>query len=152
MWTAFYIASIVAINYGFSVVPLLELPSGDFWPPMSLAVGLVFVFRDFAQREVGHWIIPAMLAGGVISYFMADPYVAVASVCAFLVSEALDWAVYSFMKQPFHNRILLSSAVSTPADSIVFLSMIGLFGWFAVLLMTASKMVGALVVWRLARA
>lgn len=150
-WIAIYIGSILAVNVGFVHVPLVPLPTGDMWPPISLAVGLVFVFRDFAQRDVGHWVIPAMLVGAALSWWMASPYVAVASVTAFLVSEAIDWAVYTFTKQPFHNRIILSSLASTPVDSAVFLLMIGVFSWPAVLLMTVSKMLGAGLVWRMVR-
>ena len=55
--------------------------------PMSFAVGLIFVVRDYAQRAVGHWVIAAMLAAGVLSWWMADPFVALASVAAFAVSS-----------------------------------------------------------------
>lgn len=147
MWTAAYVLLIVVVNYGFTVVPLVPTPWGDMFPPMSLAVGLIFVARDFAQRESGHWVIGAMLLGGLISYFMASPYVAIASVTAFLVSETADWIVYTWTRRPFAQRVLISSVISTPVDSAVFLYMIGHFGWSAVALMTASKMLGALLVY-----
>jgi len=147
MLTVLYIALIVAVNYGFSVVPLIPLPTGDMFPPMSLVVGFIFVARDYAQREIGHWVIAAMLFAGVISYFMASPAIALASVSAFLVSELADWAVYTWTKKPFRDRVLISSAVGTPLDSIVFLVLIGHFSIIAVLAMTASKMIGALAVW-----
>lgn len=143
---ALYVIAIVAVNYGFSEVPLI--PVGDaMWPPLSLAVGLIFVLRDFAQRRVGHWIWLAMLAGCVLSYIMADPFVALASATAFLISEALDWAGYTFTRKPFHQRVLISSALSAPLDSVVFLAMIGHLSWVGVATMTASKMLGALIVW-----
>ncbi len=151
-WVAIYIASILAVNYGFTVIPPLELPTGDLWPPMSLIVGLIFVFRDFAQRAIGHYVILAMLVGGALSYLMADPFVALASVTAFLISESVDWAVYTFTRRPFSDRILISSAVGTPVDSVAFLFIIGIFSWPAVVLMTLSKMLGAVVVWRMVRA
>ena len=151
MWTAIYVGLIVAVNYGFSVVPLVSLPGGEMWPPMSLVVGLIFVTRDFAQREIGHKVILAMLFAGVLSYIMADPFVAIASVAAFLVSEFADWAVYSFTNRKFHGRVLLSSAVGTPLDSIVFLAIIGHLSVVGVVLMTLSKMIGALVVWWMLR-
>jgi len=46
---------------------------------------------------------------------------------------------------------LFSSAVATPIDSIVFLGMLGILSAPGVLAMTASKMVGALIVWYLVR-
>ena len=131
MYTAAYITLIVAVNYGFSVVPLLEMPGGEMWPPMSLVVGLVFVVRDFAQREVGHRVILAMLLAGGLSYVMASPFVAVAS----------------FTGKKFHERVLLSSVIATPIDSVVFLAIIGHLSISGVVAMTASKLLGALVVW-----
>ncbi len=150
-YTIFYIALIVAVNYGFTVAPLVALPGGEMWPPISLAVGFVFVSRDYAQREIGHRVIIAMLAAGVLSYVMASPFVAVASVAAFLISEFADWAVYSFTGRSFAQRVLLSSAVGTPMDSAVFLALIGQFSGVGVLAMTASKMLGALLVWWMIR-
>tara|TARA_Y100000310_G_C20489382_1_gene718434 strand:- start:180 stop:461 length:282 start_codon:yes stop_codon:yes gene_type:complete len=88
-----------------------------------------------------------MLIGGVISYFMADPFVAVASITAFLVSEGVDWGVYTITKRPLKDRILLSSAIGTPIDSIIFTAMIGIMNPMNVIVMTASKMVSALLVW-----
>jgi queuosine precursor transporter len=146
-----YIALIVAVNYGFSVVPMVALPWGEMFPPMSLVVGFIFVVRDYAQWEIGHRVVLAMLVAGVLSYFMASPFVAVASVSAFLISEFVDWAVYSFTKKPFAQRVLLSSALGTPVDSAVFLYLIGHFSVSGVALMTASKMIGALVVWKIVR-
>ncbi|MCH7487896.1 MAG: VUT family protein [Proteobacteria bacterium] len=150
-YTILYVALIVAVNYGFTVAPLVALPGGGTWPPISLAVGFVFIARDYAQREVGHRVIIAMLAAGIISYFMASPFVAVASVAAFLISEFADWAVYSFTGRSFARRVLLSSAVGTPIDSAVFLALIGQFSVIGVLAMTASKMLGALLVWWMIR-
>ena len=57
-FTLFYIILIVAVNYGFTIVPLIPV-MGEMFPPMSIVVGLIFVARDFAQREIGHKIIPA---------------------------------------------------------------------------------------------
>ena len=150
-WTASYIALIVIVNWLFTVVPLVEMGGGDKWPPVALIVGLVFVVRDFAQRAIGHWVLAAMLIAAVLSYFMANPFVAYASVAAFAISELVDWLVYSFTKRPFAQRILISSAIATPIDSVVFLGILGFLSAPAVLAMTASKLVGALIVWYLVR-
>ena len=149
--TLLYIALIVAVNYGFTVVPLVKLADGTLWPPMSLAVGFIFVVRDFAQREVGHKVLLAMLVGAALSYVMAAPTVAIASAAAFLVSELVDWLIYSLTKRPLSQRILYSSLLATPIDSAVFLYAIGAFSIVGVLIMTASKLVGALIVWWLIR-
>lgn len=149
--TLLYVLLIVAVNYGFSAVPLVKLPDGTLWPPMSLAVGFIFVLRDFAQREIGHKVLLAMLTGAALSYVMAAPYVAIASAAAFLVSELVDWLVYSLTKRPLSQRILTSSLLATPIDSAVFLFGIGAFSWVGLLAMTASKLIGAAIVWWLIR-
>ena len=150
-FTVLYIALIVAVNYAFTQVSPITLPDGTVWPPVSLIVGFVFVVRDFAQREIGHRVLLAMLAGAVLSYFMADPFVAVASAAAFAVSELADWTVYSFTKRSLSQRILYSSALGAPIDSVVFLYGIGLLSATGVAAMTLSKMAGALLVWWIVR-
>jgi len=120
---------------------------GEMFPPMTLVVGAIFILRDYAQREIGHKILGAMLIGAVLSYFMADPYIAVASLVAFIISEVVDWSVYTFTKKPLAQRILISSAISTPIDSLIFLQMIGSFTTTGFLVMTIAKMLAALLVW-----
>lgn len=150
-WTAAYIASIALVNYLFTVLPLYTLPSGDKWSLGSVIVGLVFVARDFAQREIGHHVWIAMLIGAILSYQMADPFVAAASLMAFAVSECVDWAVYSWTKRPLAQRIVLSSLISTPVDSAVFLQVIGHLSVTGLVIMVLSKMVAAIVVCELIR-
>lgn len=144
--TAAYIVAIVLVNIGFVYVPLVPV-GGEMFPPMSLVVGVVFILRDYSQREIGHHVLAAMGIGAALSYLMADPYVALASLVAFLISELVDWYVYTFTGWPLGQRILLSSAISTPIDSAVFLEMIGHFSWFGFALMTAAKMLAAGAIW-----
>ena len=141
-----YVVSIVAVNIGFVYIPPVPL-LGEMFPPMSIIVGLIFILRDFAQREIGHKVLIAMAIGAVLSYFMANPFVAIASVVAFAISELVDWGVYTFTKRPLKDRILLSSALGTPVDSAVFLLILGFFSPIGFLLMTIAKMLSAILVW-----
>lgn len=150
-FASLYVLTVVLVNFAFDKVPLLSLPGGEMWSPVSLIVGFTFVIRDYAQREIGHYVLLAMLTGGVISGLMASPAIALASVCAFLTGELVDWAVYTFTGRPFSQRVLLSSALSTPLDTVVFLGMIGLFSVPSLIMMTLSKMVGAIIVYNIAR-
>jgi len=145
-FTIGYILSIVLVNIGFVYIPPIPL-LGEMFPPMSLIVGIIFILRDFAQREIGHRVLGAMAVGAVLSYFMADPFVAIASVVAFFISEIVDWAVYTYTKKPLGQRILLSSAIGTPIDSAVFLTILGFFSPLGFLLMTAAKMIAAVAIW-----
>lgn len=148
---ATYVSLIVGVNYAFAVTPLVELPNGEMWPPVSLLVGFIFVVRDFAQRRVGHHVLWAMLAGCVVSWHMASPQLALASAAAFAVGELADWALYTFTRRSFSQRILLSSLAGAPLDSLVFLSVIGLASPWSVLTMSLSKTAGALLVFWLVR-
>ena len=92
-----------------------------------------------------------MLVGCVVSWFMASPQLALASAAAFAVGELGDWAVYTFTRRPFSQRILISSLVGAPLDSIVFLGMIGIATPWSVITMSLSKLAGSLLVWWLVR-
>lgn len=146
-----YILLVVGVNVAFAHVPLITLPGGEQWPPVSLLVGVVFVMRDYAQRHVGHNVLWAMLAGCAISWFMASPGLALASAAAFAVGESVDWAVFTITKRPFSQRILWSSAVGTPLDSLVFLGLVNLLSPFAFISMTVSKMASSVLVYWLVR-
>tara|TARA_R100000426_G_C4819108_1_gene109704 strand:+ start:195 stop:677 length:483 start_codon:yes stop_codon:yes gene_type:complete len=145
-FTITYILSIALINIGFVYVPLIPFYD-TMYPPMSIVVGLIFILRDFAQKEIGHRVFIAMLIGAFLSYIMANPFIAVASLVAFLVSETVDWGAYTFTGKPLHQRILISSLLSTPVDSAIFLLMIGNFSVLATTTMFISKMIAALVIW-----
>lgn len=136
---ALYIASIAGINWAFALV------GANLWT--NCVAGLVFIFRDMAQREVGHRIWYAMLVAIALSYLLADPRIALASATAFAVSEVVDWGVYSYMRMPWRDRMLASSAVSTPIDSAVFLWMGGFWSVHDWGQMSAAKLGVALALW-----
>lgn len=142
-----YILAIVIANIGFSYIPMVSLPFGEKFAPMSLLVGFVFVLRDLAQRDLGHRVLLAIGVGVALSYLLADPFVATASAVAFAISEITDWAVYTLYKKPLKQRILISSSISTPVDSAAFMLMLGFFSWYGFFVMVVSKMLGALIVW-----
>lgn len=146
-----YIALIAGVNWLFDITPLVHLPGGDVWSPAALVVGFVFVVRDFAQRRVGHHILWAMLAGCAISWYMASPQLALASALGFAIGELGDWAIYTFTGRPFSQRILLSSAIGAPIDSLVFLTCIGIASPTSVGVMSLSKILGAVIVFMLVR-
>jgi len=150
-YTLLYITLIAIVNWAFVVMEPIRLPGGVIWPPMTILVGFVFVVRDFAQREIGHYILGAMGIGVVLSYFMASPQVAFASAVAFLISEMADWAVYTFTSRPLSQRVIWSSVISTPIDTFVFLNMLGFFSVTGAAVMTLSKLAGAVIVWWLIR-
>lgn len=141
-----YVGAILLLNLGFSYVPMIETPIG-FLSPMAVLAGLVFVLRDYAQRQSGHFVLLGMAAGAALSFWLADPFVAWASVAAFAASELLDWGIYTATKKPFHQRVLVSSLISAPVDTLVFLTLIDGMTWGTFALMFLAKMVAAVVIW-----
>lgn len=144
-WMALYVLTVVLLNLGFSYVPMIETAIG-LASPMALVAGLVFVVRDFAQRGSGHYVLVGMLAAAVLTFLLADPFVAVASVVAFGVSEVGDWLIYTVTKKPFHKRVLVSSLISTPIDTAVFLGMISGLTVGTFVLMVGAKLVAAAII------
>lgn len=147
LYVILYFLVVVLVNVGFSIFPPVDLPIIGTVPPVAFAVGLVFVLRDYAQRVVGHKVFGAMVVATVVSYFMADPTIAIASAAAFLVGEVIDWIVYTVTKKPFHSRVLISSAIAVPIDTFIFLYMIDFYSLGVMAAMVFSKLVASLVVW-----
>ena len=141
-----YVATILLLNLGFSYVPMIETPIG-LLSPMAIIAGAVFVLRDFAQREVGHHVLWFTALGAFLSFVLADPFVAVASVLAFTSSELVDWLLYTVTKKPFHKRVWISSLLSTPIDTAVFLFWIEQASVGTFVLMVLSKLIAAGVIW-----
>ena len=155
IWTVFYIAAIVLVNWTFVVLAPIPSPFGDLFLA-NLIVGAVFVLRDYAQREIGHKVLLATAVAGLITYLMVDPGLAMASVIAFILSEMTDWAVYSFTKRPIQNRILLSAMFAVPIDTVVFQFLGSKYAPDMVQMTSASvvveiisKAVGVAIVWYL---
>ena len=150
VWTALYVASIVLVNWMFTSIPPWATPLGDLYLA-NIVVGFVFVLRDYAQRELGHSVLIATALGGVITWFMVDPVIAVASITAFILSESADWGVYSFLRRPLSQRILISSLIAIPLDTLAFQYLAGYLTPAAFMTEIASKAVGVVIVWQLLR-
>jgi uncharacterized PurR-regulated membrane protein YhhQ (DUF165 family) len=128
-----YVATIFAANWFIAHVGVQTSPGGPHTIPVGfgysapsgvLWVGLAFTLRDLVQTFLGRgWVVLAILAGALLSYLVA-PAFAAASGVAFLVSEALDFAVYTPLAE--RGRWLLavaaSNTVGTVVDSLLFLT------------------------------
>lgn len=155
--TAVYVLLIPLINWSFTWAPMVALPGlGWLFNPVTIVTGLVLVARDFAQREIGHWVLIAMAVALGLTWATSGGELALASGVAFAVSELVDWAVFTFTKLKLSSRVLLSSALAAPVDTSVFLFGAetirdGMFTLPNVTMSIIGKMVGALVIWWLIR-
>ena len=151
MWVALYVASIVLVNWMFTAIAPWSTPMGDLYLA-NVVVGFIFVLRDYAQREIGHYILFATAVAGGLTWFMVDPAIAAASITAFILSETADWGVYSFLRRPLSQRILVSSMIAVPLDTLAFQYRAGYLTPAAFVTEIASKAVGVVLVWYLLRA
>ena len=153
-WVYLYVLLVPLVNWGFAHVPTIPMPDGGNWAPLAIVTGLILVVRDFAQREVGHYILLPLLIGLGISYMMAPPEIALASGIAFGVSEMVDYVVFTTTKRTLSQRVMLSTGIAAPIDSLLFLwvanmAIPGIFTWSTLLTSVASKLAGAYAVYRL---
>jgi queuosine precursor transporter len=153
-----YVAFIVLVNWLFVPEQLIEgvtqWSTNTWMGTLYLAnviVGFVFVLRDYAQREIGHKVLLATLLAGLPVWYLAGPGLAFASLTAFALSEMTDWGVYSFTKRPLQNRILLSSLLSVPVDTLAFQHLAGYLSPAAFVTEVVSKAIGVAIVWYLLR-
>ena len=144
--TTAYIIAIVLLNMAVVYLPHIAA-FGESFSPADVLVGLIYLVRDFAQREIKHYIFVAMLVGAGLSYELATHDIALASLSAFLVGEMIDWALFTFTKKPLSQRLLLSALVSSPFDSVVFLYVSGRLLWLPMTVMTLGKFVGVFSLW-----
>ncbi len=167
-WALVYVALIPFLNWSFGVIDQFELvePTGTglmaqgvSLHPMTMVTGMVFVVRDFVQREMGHRVLIVMAMAIAWSFYYAWPVIALASGVAFAISEGVDWLLFTFTKYRLSTRILLSSALAAPVDTTVFLygadlaqqihlglepgNMLHVWNWIVFVI---GKMVGAVIV------
>jgi uncharacterized PurR-regulated membrane protein YhhQ (DUF165 family) len=155
-YTLLYLAAILLVSVLFTHYPaIIALGDNIAFTPWTLLVGTWFVLRDYSQREIGHWVFVPMVIGVMIS-FLIDPAYGLATCTAMLVSETLDWVIYTLTKRPFHQRVVISSIISVFIDAIVFywafdffevIPGVEIFNWVTILLASLSKSVAAVVVY-----
>jgi hypothetical protein len=170
-WAYLYVALIPFLNWTFGRP---DIPTADLtqalgpvfgtahkivFNPLTIATGMVFVVRDFVQREMGHRVLILMGLAIAWSFYYSWPVIALASATAFAISESVDWVLFTFTKYRLSTRILLSSAIAAPVDTTVFLwgadlaqvmaglaepgSQLNLANWIFFII---GKMIGAVVV------
>lgn len=151
-WVAAYIGSIVLANWLTTTYGLVPIGFGLAVTAGTFAAGAALVLRDGVQETAGKVaVLLAIVAGIAVSYLVADPFIAVASAVAFATSELVDFAVFTpLRRRTLAGAVLVSSVVSAPVDTVLFLWIAG-FGvtWQAVLgqFLVKTAMAGAAAAW-----
>ena len=138
---ATYIGSIVLANWLTAHFGLVPIGFGLLVTAGTFAAGVALVTRDWVQVASGRRVVlAAILAGALISAFTSSRALAVASGTAFLVSELIDLGVFTPLRgRSLALAVLLSSVVSAPVDTVLFL-------WLAGFNLTWQAVVGQFIV------
>ena len=118
-----YLGTIVAANWAITHYGMVPVGFGLLAPAGVYIAGLAFTLRDLLHETAGRWpVIAAVVAGASISFWVADPRLAVASGVAFLLSELADLAVYEpLRKRRWLLAVAASNTVGLVVDSVLFL-------------------------------
>lgn len=154
IWLVCYILAIVGANA--LVVAFGLLPLGPFLIPAgTFLAGLCFGLRDLLQRDMGkRWAVVAILVGAGLSALLS-PQLALASGAAFLVSELLDFAIYTrLLRRGWVPAVVASNVAGGVLDTALFLLLAGFWSWPAlvgVVLVKWLMTLPVLAVWQAGR-
>lgn len=117
-----YILTIFAANWAITAFGLVPIGFGLLAPAGVYFAGLAFTLRDIVQEQLGkRWSLAAILIGSALSALLSGP-LALASGAAFLLSELLDFAVYTpLRKRSWIAAVAVSNVAGLIADSVLFL-------------------------------
>lgn len=149
--SAAFLACILAANYVTTEQGMVPVGFGLAATAGTYFAGLSFVLRDALQDAIragmtregrGWWGIPmtrhpsdmavsarvmaVIVLGAGLSYFVSDPFIALASGVAFLLSEFADLAVYTPLRRRGYVRAAVASnVVGALVDTFLFLWIAG---------------------------
>ena len=128
-----YVATVPIANYlilhvgtvcepGVCLIPVFP---GILAPSGVLVIGLALLLRDLVQRYYGKLIsVFCILIGAGLAFGLAPPALAIASGASFLLSELVDFAVYTpLQRRYFVLALLLSCTAGALVDSGLFLAL-----------------------------
>ena len=124
---AAFLACILAANYVTTEYGMVPVGFGLVATAGTYLAGLTFVLRDAVQDTAGRrMVLVLIVAGAALSYLVSDPFIALASGVAFLVSETADLAVYTPLRRRGYVRAAVASnIVGAFVDTFLFLSIAG---------------------------
>lgn len=117
-----FIGSIYLANLAISVFGLVPVFPGLAAPAGVYFAGLTFTLRDLIQIQSSRKVVIGCIVVGAILSATISGSLALASGCAFLVSELLDFGIYTpLRKKGLIVAVLVSNLVGLTVDSIAFL-------------------------------
>lgn len=125
------LASVIAANYVTTRYGFIPVGFGLHATAGTIFAGLALALRDAIQDLLGKIAtLAVILAAAVLSYFVASPAIAVASVAAFAIAELLDFAVYTPLRAKSRLggwrwtwAVLASGVAGAVVDTVVFIGL-----------------------------
>lgn len=142
------IAAILAANYVTTSYGFIPIGFGLQATAGTVFAGFALASRDAIQDTWGKWpVVGVILVGTLLSFLISAPAIAFASAVAFLLAEALDFAVYVPLREKaklgdkrWAAAVVVSNVVGSVTDTIVFLGLA--FGAAAILPALPGQIVG----------
>lgn len=117
-----FVGTVVLANYVVNRFGVVPVGFGQLAPAAVYVVGFAFLFRDAVQETLGRVAVAVAILVGAALSALISPAFALASGVAFLLSEFLDFAVYTPLRgKSWGGAIIASNAVGLVVDSFVFL-------------------------------
>jgi len=140
-----FVGCILAANYVTTEYGMVPVGFGLVATAGTYFAGLTFVLRDTVQDGLGKVATFGLIvASALLSYLIADPFIALASGVAFLASETADLLIYTPLRERGYIRAAIASnVVGTVVDTFLFL---WIAGFPVVREIVAGQLVGKLAV------
>ncbi len=119
-----FIGTVWGANWALTTYGIVSIGFGLAAPAGVFFAGLAFTLRDLLHESSGRlWVLGAIIIGAGLSALLEDAQrIAMASGTAFLVSELLDLAVYTPLRQRgWLKAVTASNLVGFTTDSMLFL-------------------------------
>jgi uncharacterized PurR-regulated membrane protein YhhQ (DUF165 family) len=137
------LANVLTTHFGFVPVGFGFMATAG-----TFVAGATLALRDGVQDTLGRWVVlGAILAGAALSFAMSAPFIALASVVAFVVSEFADYAVYTpirkrarFGDAKWAIAVAASTVVGAVVDTVLFLGIA--FGPAAIIPALPGQLIG----------
>jgi len=128
--SAAYVGSVVMANWASThwsamLVGSLIVPAGTLW------AGVTLTLRDLLHEALDtSGVVAAIVVGAWLSWSLASPQIAVASVVAFAASETFDSVIYARIRMRSRlGAVVGSNVAGLVSDSVLFVPLA--FGSFA---------------------
>lgn len=143
-----FVSTVLIANWATSTFGFVPVGFSQMATAGTFAAGFALATRDAVQDMLGkQWMLCLLVTAAALSYLVADPHIATASAAAFLLSELLDFAVYTplrararFGDGRWSIAIAASGFVGAVADTVIFIGIA--FGAAAVLPAMAGQLIG----------